>query len=75
MSEASLSCNEPLANVAATPAATPRKRRRFDRYAAPLQEDVAAANHPTFVVVCDKPDETHVQHRLLSEFLAARKDD
>tara|TARA_B100001094_G_scaffold86717_1_gene83000 strand:- start:433 stop:696 length:264 start_codon:yes stop_codon:yes gene_type:complete len=77
MSEPDPSCNEPLVKDATTPVTTPvttpRKRRRFDRSTTPLPEDVAAANLPAFVIECDKPDETHVQHRLLCELLAARE--
>jgi hypothetical protein len=85
MPEEDLGCTESLSTkdaiVAAhssvhsptPPPATPRKVRRFEGHAAAFAKDEEALNRPAFAIACDKPDETHVQHRLLREFLEARE--
>jgi hypothetical protein len=81
MSEQAASCDEPrftsttsFTTPLVSPTIMPRKRRRRDESkAVDAKDDAEAANSPTFVLKCERSDETHVQQDLLRNFLAARE--
>ena len=76
MDEEDLHCHELLSRESSplekTPDRSPRTQWRAVRSTVPCSDDVDAVNNPQFQIKCEKPSDTHVQQRLIMEFLAAR---